>query len=96
MADFIRAVCFLKGFAAYRVCIEKQFTDITSEQITVFACSNENIYDGKPYDLLGKVYFESELRDFVSNNGIAEFYCFGSYIYIRNFSDYGVIGKIIR
>ncbi len=52
------------------------------------------IYDGKAYDLLSKVYFESEVRDFVSNNGIAEFYCFGSYIYIRNFSDYGLIGKI--
>lgn len=52
------------------------------------------IYDGKTYNLLSKVYFESEVRDFVSNNGIAEFYCFDSYIYIRNFSDYGVIGKI--
>ena len=52
------------------------------------------IYDGKTYDLLGELYFESELRDFVSNNGVVEFYCFDSYIYIRNFSDYGVIGKI--
>ena len=92
------------------ICIEKQFTDIAGEQITAFACSNESIYvlvnnmegendahieiyDGKTYDLLGKVYFESELN-FVSNNGIAEFYCFDGYIYIRNFSDYGVIGKI--
>ena len=93
------------------ICIEKQFTDIAGEQITAFACSNENIYvlannmetkndtyieiyDGKTYDLLGKVYFETELTDFVSNNGIVEFYCFDGYIYIRNFSDYGVIGKI--
>lgn len=93
------------------ICIEKQFTDIAGEQITAFACSNENIYvlvnnmegendvhieiyDGKTYDLFVKLYFESELRDFVSDNGIVEFYCFDSYIYIRNFSDYGVIGKI--
>lgn len=93
------------------ICIEKQFTDIAGEQITAFACSNENIYvltnnmegendvhieiyDGKTYDLLVKLYFESELRDFVSDNGIVEFYCFDGYIYIRNFSDYGVIGKI--
>ena len=92
------------------ICIEKQFTDIAGEQITAFACSNENIYvlvnnmegendahieiyDGKTYDLLDKVYFVSELN-FVSNNGIVEFYCFDGYIYIRNFSDYGVIGKI--
>lgn len=52
------------------------------------------IYDDKKYDLLGKLYFDSELKNFVSNNGIVEFYCFGSYIYIRNFSDYGAIGKI--
>ena len=88
------------------ICIEKQFTDIAGEQITAFACSNESIYvlvnnmegendahieiyDGKTYDLLGKVYFESKLN-FVSNNGIAEFYCFDGYIYIRNFSDYGL------
>lgn len=93
------------------ICIEKQFTDNTGEQITTFACSNENIYvlvnnmgaendvyieiyDDKKYDLLGKLYFDSELRNFVSNNGIVEFYCFDSYIYIRNFSDYGAIGEI--
>ena len=52
------------------------------------------IYDDKKYDLLGKLYFDSELRNFVSNNGIVEFYCFDSYIYIRNFSDYGAIGEI--
>lgn len=52
------------------------------------------IYDDEKYDLLGKLYFDSELKNFVSNNGIVEFYCFDSYIYIRNFSDYGAIGKI--
>lgn len=93
------------------ICIEKQFTDVAGEQITAFACNNENIYvmvnnmeaendtyieiyDDKNYDLLGKLYFDSELRNFVSNNGIVEFYCYDSYIYIRNFSDYGAIGKI--
>ena len=93
------------------ICIEKQSTDIAGEQITAFACGNENIYvlannmeakndtyieiyDGKTYDLLVELYFESELRDFVSNNGIVEIYCFDSYIYIRNFSDYAVVGKI--
>lgn len=52
------------------------------------------IYDGNNYDLLGRLYFAPELGDFVSNNGAVEFYCFDSYIYIRNFSDDGVIGKI--
>lgn len=52
------------------------------------------IYDGKNYDLTGKLYFDSELGNFVSNNGIVEFYCFGSYIYVRNFLDYGAIGKM--
>lgn len=73
----------------------------SSENIYVLANNMEaendtyiEIYDGKTYDLLGKLYFDSELKDFVSNNGIVEFYCFGSYIYVRNFSDYGAIGKI--
>ncbi len=52
------------------------------------------IYDDKNYDLLGKLYFDSELENIVSENGIVEFYCFGNYIYLRNFSDYGAIGKI--
>lgn len=52
------------------------------------------IYDDKNYDLLGKLYFDSELENVVSENGIVEFHCFGNYIYVRNFSDYGAIGKI--
>lgn len=52
------------------------------------------IYDDKTYNLLGKLYFDSELSKFVSTNGIVQFYCFGDYIYIRNYSDYGAIGKI--
>lgn len=113
--DDLATVTYIRKFnentGEMDICIEKQFTDIAGEQITTFACSNENIYvlvnnmegendvhieiyDGKTYDLLVKLYFESEWRDFVSNNGIAEFYCFDGYIYMRNFSDYGVIGKI--
>lgn len=93
------------------ICIEKEFTDNTGEQIIAFACNNEKIYvmvnqietgndiyieiyDDKNYDLLGKLYFDSELNNFVSTNGIVQFYCFGDYIYIRNYSDYGAIGKI--
>ena len=52
------------------------------------------IYDDKNYDLIGKLYFDSELKNFVSNNGIVQFYCFDNYVYIRNFSDHGAIGKI--
>lgn len=52
------------------------------------------IYDDKNYDLTKKLYFDSELKKVVSENGIVQFYCFGDYIYVRNFSDYGVIGKI--
>lgn len=52
------------------------------------------VYDDKNYDLLSKLDFDSELRNFVSNHGIVEFYCYDSYIYMRNFSDYGAIGKI--
>lgn len=40
------------------------------------------------------MYFDSELRNDVSENGIIQFYCFNDYIYVRNFSDYGAIGKI--
>lgn len=93
------------------ICIEKEFTDNTGEQIKAFACNNEKIYvmvnqietendtyieiyDDKNYDLIGKLYFDSELKNFVSNNGIVQFYCFDNYVYIRNFSDYGAIGKI--
>lgn len=92
------------------ICIEKEFTDNTGEQIKAFACNNEKIYvmvnqietendiyieiyDDKNYDLIGKLYFDSELKKFVSNNGIVQFYCFDNYVYIRNFSDYGAIGK---
>ena len=52
------------------------------------------IYDDKNYDLLGKLYFDSELNNFIHDNDIVQFYCFGNYIYIRNYSDYGAIGKI--
>lgn len=52
------------------------------------------IYDDKNYDLMNKLYFDAEMKDFVSGNGIVQFYCFGNYIYIRNFSDDGAIGKI--
>lgn len=93
------------------ICIEKEFTDNTGEQIKAFACNNEKIYvmvnqietendtyieiyDDKNYDLIGKLYFDSELKNFVSNNGIVQFYCFDNYVYIRNFSDHGAIGKI--
>lgn len=93
------------------ICIEKEFTDNTGEQIIAFACNNEKIYvmvnhiktrndiyieiyDDQNYDLLGKLYFDSELYNFISVNGIVQFYCFGDYIYMRNYSDYGAIGKI--
>lgn len=93
------------------ICIEKEFTDNTGEQIIAFACNNEKIYvmanqietgndiyleiyDDKNYDLLGKLYFDSELNNFIHDNDIVQFYCFNNYIYIRNFSDYGAIGKI--
>lgn len=93
------------------ICIEKEFTDNTGEQIIAFACNNEKIYvmvnqietgndiyieiyDDQNYDLLGKLYYESELYDFVSAKGVVQFYCFDDYIYIRNYSDYGAIGKI--
>lgn len=93
------------------ICIEKEFTDNTGEQIIAFACNNEKIYvmanqietgndiyleiyDDKNYDLLGKLYFDSELNNFIHDNDIVQFYCFDNYIYIRNFSDYGAIGKI--
>lgn len=93
------------------ICIEKEFTDNTGEQIITFACNNEKIYvmvnqieagndiyieiyDDKTYDLLGKLHFDSKLNNFVSVNGIVQFYCFGNYMYIRNYSDYGAIGKI--
>ena len=66
------------------ICIEKEFTDNTGEQIKAFACNNEKIYvmvnqietendtyieiyDDKNYDLIGKLYFDSELKNFVSN-----------------------------
>lgn len=92
------------------ICIKKEFVNNTGEQIIAFACSNERIYvivnqieeddtyieiyDDKNYDLIGKLYFDSELRNDVSENGIIQFYCFNDYIYVRNFSDYGAIGKI--
>lgn len=92
------------------ICIEKEFANNTGEQIIAFACNNERIYvivnqieaddtyieiyDDKNYDLIGKLYFDSELEHDVSENGIVQFYCFGDYIYVRNFSDYGAIGKI--
>lgn len=92
------------------ICIEKELANNTGEQIIAFACNNERIYvivnqieaddtyieiyDDKNYDLIGKLYFDSELEHDVSENGIVQFYCFDDYIYVRNFSDYGAIGKI--
>ena len=45
-------------------------------------------------EIVSIVDFDSKLKNFVSNNGIVQFYCFDNYVYIRNFSDYGAIGKI--
>lgn len=52
------------------------------------------IYDDQNYDLLGKLYLDSELYNFVSTGGLVQLYCFDEYIYIRNYSDYGAIGKV--
>ncbi len=38
------------------------------------------VYDDKNFDLSVKLCFDSELENFVSDNGIVEFYCFGNYI----------------
>lgn len=92
------------------ICIEKQFTSAGEQiaafacgnenvYVMVYNMDTENdtyieIYDGDNFNLLGKLYFDSELQNFVSDNGIVEFYCYDSYIYIRNYSDCGVIGKI--
>lgn len=50
------------------------------------------------YDFSSKKYSDTaSVEEFYissGKNGIVEFYCFDGYIYIRNFSDYGVIGKI--
>ena len=77
------------------------FLDLTDDQLCELFDSSKKendtyieIYDDKNYDLIGKMYFDSELKQFVSNNGIVQFYCFDNYVYIRNFSDYGAIGKI--
>jgi hypothetical protein len=38
--------------------------------------------------------FDDELKNLIISNGIVQFYAFGNYFYIRNFSDYGIIGQI--
>lgn len=67
---------------------------VIENQIEIEDDTYIEIYDDKNYDLLGKLYFDSELENFVLENGIVQFYCFDNYIYLRNFSDYGAIGKI--
>lgn len=67
---------------------------VTVKQIETGDDTHIEIYDDQNYDLLGKLYFDRELYDLVSANDIVQFYCFGDYVYIRNYSDYGAIGKI--
>lgn len=67
---------------------------VTVKQIETGDDTHIEIYDDQNYDLLGKLYFDRELYDLVSTNDIVQFYCFGDYVYIRNYSDYGAIGKI--
>ncbi len=45
-------------------------------------------------NLIKTIYFDDELIDNILNNGIVQFYCFSDYVYLRNYSDYGAIGKI--
>lgn len=53
-----------------------------------------NVYDGEKYSLLNTLSFNDEFESLIVPNDIAQFYSFGDYVYIRNFSDYGIIGKV--
>lgn len=52
------------------------------------------VYGGEGNTLGGKLAFDTELAEIVSQNGIAEFYCYNDFIFVRNFSDEGAIGKV--
>lgn len=79
----------IQAFACNNGKIYVMVTQIEAENDTYI-----EIYDDENYDLTGKLFLDLDLKNFVSNNGIVQFYCFDDYIYIRNFSDYGAIGKI--
>lgn len=87
------------------ICIQKNSDD--GERIEAFACNSGNLYlivskyndvSIEVYDEYGNLvktlHFDDELIDKILSNGIVQFYCFGDYIYLRNYSDYGAIGKI--
>ena len=87
------------------ICVSKKSSD--GERIEAFACNNGNLYvivskfnnvNIEIYDYYGNlvktIYFDDELIDNILSNGIVQFYCLGDYVYLRNYSDYGAIGKI--
>lgn len=53
-----------------------------------------NVYDGREFTLLNKLNFNETIKSYILNNDIVQFYLFGDYIYIRDFSDTGIIGHI--
>lgn len=71
-------------------------------KIYVFIEKNDNsnnetyieVYDSEKYSYLNTLYFDDEIISWIRNNNIAQLYSLGNYIYIRDFSDYGYIGKI--
>lgn len=92
------------------ICIKKEFDKEKDrgDIIKAFACNNAELYvlanekdnnivieeyDDK-YNLKNTFTFDDELKKFILSNDIVQFYCFDDYIYLRNYSDYGAIGKI--
>ena len=53
-----------------------------------------NVYDAKEYYLLSTLRFNQDFDAHIISGNIAQFYSFGNYIYVRSFSDNGIIGKI--
>lgn len=53
-----------------------------------------NVYDGEEFTFLNKIYFDEGIKSSVLSNDIVQFYSYGEYFYIRDFSDTGIVGKL--
>lgn len=80
----------IEAFSSYRgkIYAVVRSREGENEEITI------HVYDAKDGVFLYEIYLSYEFKSYISSSSIAQFYIFGDNIYVRNFSDYGVIGRI--
>lgn len=109
MEDNNSQINFIKSYDTIteeiKVLIQKESNQ--GKYINLFSCNNENLYfmysNDKnvvidAYNSNGKkvktLHFDDEIREKILTDSIAQFYYFNDFIYLRTYSDYGIIGKV--